>query len=59
MPTRALASTRQAMDASQDLDLAAALSHEADLQRQLGYAHDFHEGVAAFLAKRPPVFTDR
>jgi len=59
MPTRALASTRQAMDASQDLDLAAALSHEADLQRQLGYGHDFHEGVAAFLAKRPPVFTDR
>ena len=59
MPTRALARTRQAMDASQDLDLAAALSHEADVQRELGYAHDFHEGVAAFLAKRPPVFTDR
>ncbi len=59
MPTRALAATRQAMDASQDLDLAAALSHEADLQRQLGFAHDFHEGVAAFRAKRPPVFADR
>ena len=59
MPTRALARTRQAMDASQDLDLAAALSHEADVQRELGHAHDFHEGVAAFLAKRPPVFTDR
>ena len=59
MPTRALASTRQAMDVSQDLDLAAALSHEAVQQRELGYAHDFHEGVAAFLAKRPPVFTDR
>ena len=59
MPTRALVSTRQAMDASQDLDLAAALSHEAELQRQLGYAHDFQEGVAAFLAKRPAVFSDR
>ncbi|HEX2541698.1 MAG TPA: enoyl-CoA hydratase-related protein [Caldimonas sp.] len=59
MPTQALASTRQAMDASQHLDLPAALSHEADVQRRLGYAHDFHEGLAAFLAKRPPVFSDR
>ncbi len=59
MPTCALAATRQAMDASQSLDLAAALSHEADVQRTLGYGHDFKEGVAAFLAKRAPVFTDR
>ena len=59
MPTRALAATRQAMDASQSLDLAGALSHEADVQRTLGYGHDFEEGVAAFLAKRAPVFTDR
>ncbi len=59
MPTRALAATRQAMDASQSLDLAGALSHEADVQRTLGYGHDFKEGVAAFLAKRAPVFTDR
>ena len=59
MPTRALAATRQAIDASQALDLAAALSHEADVQRALGYSHDFKEGVAAFLAKRAPVFTDR
>jgi 2-(1,2-epoxy-1,2-dihydrophenyl)acetyl-CoA isomerase len=48
-----------AMDAAQGLDLAGALGHEAGLQRDLGYAHDFHEGVAAFLAKRAPVFTDR
>ena len=41
-----------AIDASQDLDLAAALSHEAALQRELGGAHDYLEGVAAFLAKR-------
>ena len=59
MPTRALAATRQAMDVSQSLDLAAALSHEADVQRTLGYSHDFKEGVAAFLAKRAPVFSDR
>ena len=59
MPTRALVATRQAMDASQSLDLAAALSHEAGVQSTLGYGHDFKEGVAAFLAKRAPVFTDR
>src|SRR6478736_8477495 len=56
MPTRALVATRQALDASQQLDLAAALSLEADVQRTLGAAHDFQEGVAAFLAKRAPVF---
>ncbi len=59
MPTSALAATRQAMDASQQCDLASALGHEADVQRRLGYAHDFKEGVAAFMAKRAPVFSDR
>jgi 2-(1,2-epoxy-1,2-dihydrophenyl)acetyl-CoA isomerase len=59
LPTRALVATRQALDASQQLDLAAALSLEADAQRILGAAHDFQEGVAAFMAKRAPVFGDR
>ena len=59
LPTRALVATRQALDASQHLDLAAALSLEADVQRTLGAAHDFQEGVAAFMAKRAPVFGDR
>jgi len=59
LPTRALVATRQALDASQHLDLAAALSLEADAQRTLGAAHDFEEGVAAFMAKRVAVFTDR
>jgi len=59
LPTRALVATRQALDASQQLDLAAALSLEADAQRTLGAAHDFQEGVAAFMAKRAPVFADR
>jgi 2-(1,2-epoxy-1,2-dihydrophenyl)acetyl-CoA isomerase len=59
MPTRALAATRAAIDASQQLDFAAALSHEAEWQTELGGAHDYLEGVAAFMAKRPPVFSDR
>ena len=59
MPTRALVATRMAIDASQSMDLAAALSHEARVQREMGYGNDFKEGVAAFLAKRAPVFTDR
>ena len=59
LPTRALAATRNAIDAAQDLDFAAALSHEADRQRELGASHDYLEGVAAFTAKRAAVFNDR
>jgi 2-(1,2-epoxy-1,2-dihydrophenyl)acetyl-CoA isomerase len=59
MPTRALAATRAAMDAAQGMDLEQALAEEARLQRELGFAHDYLEGVAAFMAKRAPTFTDR
>lgn len=59
MPTRALVQTRQALDASMDLEFEDALKLEAKLQSQLGYAHDYLEGAAAFLSKRAPVFKDR
>jgi 2-(1,2-epoxy-1,2-dihydrophenyl)acetyl-CoA isomerase len=59
MPVAALVATRQAMDAAQGMDLSAALDAECTLQRHLGAAHDYQEGVAAFMAKRPPAFTDR
>jgi 2-(1,2-epoxy-1,2-dihydrophenyl)acetyl-CoA isomerase len=59
MPTRALVATRQAMAAAQDMDLGTALAEEARLQREMGNANDYREGVEAFLAKRAPVFKDR
>jgi 2-(1,2-epoxy-1,2-dihydrophenyl)acetyl-CoA isomerase len=59
MPSKALADTRLALDAAAHLDYAQALALEAGMQRELGRAHDYGEGVAAFLAKRAPVFTDR
>jgi 2-(1,2-epoxy-1,2-dihydrophenyl)acetyl-CoA isomerase len=59
MPVKALAATRSAIDAAQHLTLDQALDHEAVVQAKLGRAHDYLEGVAAFAAKRAPVFTDR
>ncbi|RST54761.1 enoyl-CoA hydratase-related protein [Variovorax sp. DXTD-1] len=59
MPTRALVATRQAMAAAQDMNLDAALAEEARIQRELGNAADYREGVEAFRAKRAPVFKDR
>lgn len=59
MPTRALVATRQAIDAASTMDLSMALDEEAHLQRELGRAHDYLEGVAAFRDKRTPRFSDR
>jgi 2-(1,2-epoxy-1,2-dihydrophenyl)acetyl-CoA isomerase len=59
MPSRALVATRAAMNAAQTMDLDTALAEEARLQRELGAADDYREGVEAFRAKRAPVFKDR
>ena len=59
MPTRALVETRNAMDEALRLDFEDALKREGALQSQLGFAHDYLEGTAAFLDKRQPEFKDR
>ena len=59
MSSKALAETRRVLDAATQMDFADAITLEADTQRELGRGHDFAEGVAAFLAKRPASFTDR
>jgi 2-(1,2-epoxy-1,2-dihydrophenyl)acetyl-CoA isomerase len=59
MPTRALVQTRHALDEAMELGYEPALKREAALQSQLGFAHDYLEGVAAFMDKRQPEFKDR
>ncbi len=47
---------RKAIWAALDADWAAQLAHERETQRAAGRTDDFHEGVAAFLEKRPATF---
>ena len=56
-PTKGLAFTKRAFQASFANTLEAQLQLEADMMRELGNSHDYREGVAAFLAKRAPHFT--
>ena len=56
-PTRAFALAKQALNASSTHTLAEQLELEATLQHEAGLTADFHEGVRAFMEKRPPRWT--
>lgn len=58
-PTRGLALTKRALDASFDNDFEQQLTLERDLQRLAGRTEDYREGVSAFIAKRPAAFKGR
>jgi 2-(1,2-epoxy-1,2-dihydrophenyl)acetyl-CoA isomerase len=50
---------RRLMWRGADQGFAAQLDDERDTQRAAGATADFHEGVSAFLDKRPPRFSGR
>ena len=56
-PTKGLAFTKRALQASFGNSLPDQLKLEGEMMRELGYSHDYREGVAAFMAKRTPAFT--
>ncbi|HZE75820.1 MAG TPA: 2-(1,2-epoxy-1,2-dihydrophenyl)acetyl-CoA isomerase PaaG [Gemmatimonadales bacterium] len=56
-PTLGLGLTKRLLNASLANDLDAQLEIEAELQGVAGRSADYAEGVAAFLAKRKPLFT--
>ena len=56
MPTKALAYTKQALNASLDNSFEMQLQTEDRLQYAAGHTGDYKEGVAAFIEKRMPIF---
>lgn len=56
-PTRGLAATKKLIRGSSLRTLDEELDLERDAMRDLGASADYREGVAAFMAKRPAVFT--
>lgn len=56
-PPRGLAAIKHSLRSALDRSLDEALVMERDLMRELGFGAEYREGVAAFMEKRPPVFT--
>jgi len=58
-PTLGLARSKQAIYGGWSRTLEEQLDVERDMQRELGWSADYAEGVAAFTARRAPVFHGR
>ena len=58
-PTLGLARTKAAIYGSWGRGFAEQLDVARDFMRELGWSHDYAEGVAAFIAKRAARFTGR
>jgi 2-(1,2-epoxy-1,2-dihydrophenyl)acetyl-CoA isomerase len=58
-PTQGLAAAKFAMRSAMTRSFDEQLDLERDLQRRLGRTADYQEGLSAFLAKRPALFTGR
>jgi 2-(1,2-epoxy-1,2-dihydrophenyl)acetyl-CoA isomerase len=58
-PSRAFAAIKTAIRGSHEASLNDQIMVEAHLQGELGRSRDFHEGVTAFLEKRPAKFEGR
>ena len=55
-PTKGLAYTKKAIQASYNNTLPEQLKLEGEMMRELGNSYDYREGVAAFTEKRTPLF---
>jgi 2-(1,2-epoxy-1,2-dihydrophenyl)acetyl-CoA isomerase len=56
-PTRSYAASKKALNNVLYANMEEQLTLEAELQHELARTRDFQEGVAAFVAKRPPEFS--
>jgi len=59
MPTQAIAYTKQLLNEGTHNRLDQQLSQEGEWQARAAETHDYQEGVAAFLGKRPPLFSGK